>query len=402
MRYFVIKDGHKQDQELLHKILTGRGVDFRMCNLNHEEIVNNIKTCQDYKKIIIVYDPSKRDRIKALTTWFTQYKINYQFINIVTTDHEEVATKIIDRILADKRINDKMNDNLSFPDDKSKMIHGVEKHYGNLVSNVPLIFSRYGHNMWFDGMYKGRSAFLVLGGPSLLKVDYKKLSAPGIITLGVNNSPKTIRPNLWTCVDDPASFLKSIWLDPKIMKFVPYTHSEKTIFDSATWKMTDILVGECPNVWFFKRNEKFNAKQFLFEDTFNWGGHTELDGARSVMLVAIRLLYYLGIRTIYLVGCDFKMDSNTKYHFAQDRTNGSIRGNNNTYDTLKKRFAELKPIFEKNKFRIYNCSPGSHLTVFPFIDFEQAVVNSVIDVNVEQTEGLYDRKSKMEVEKVMP
>lgn len=402
MRYFVIKDGHKQDQELLHKILTGRGVNFNIYNLNHDQIINDIKTCQDYKKIIIVYDPSKRDQIKTLTTWLTQHKIDYQFINIVTTDHEEVATRIIDRILSDRRVNDKVNDNTFFPDDKSKMIHGVEKHYGNLISNVPLIFSRYGHNMWFDGMYKGRAAFLVLGGPSLLKVDYNKLLLPGIITLGVNNSPKTIRPSLWTCVDDPASFLKSIWLDPRIMKFVPYTHSEKTLFDSATWKMTNILVGECPNVWYFKRNERFNAKQFLTEDTFNWGGHTELDGARSVMLVAIRLLYYLGIRTVYLVGCDFKMDTNTKYHFAQDRTNGSIRSNNNTYNVLKKRFAELKPIFEKNKFNIYNCSPGSHLTVFPFIDFEQAVANSVLDIGVEQTDGLYDRKSKMEVEKVTP
>jgi hypothetical protein len=30
---------------------------------------------------------------------------------------------------------------------------------------------------------------------------------------------------------------------------------------------------------------------------------------RSVMLVALRLLHYLGFGTVYLLGCDFKMDA---------------------------------------------------------------------------------------------
>jgi hypothetical protein len=391
VRYIIVKD-NETDLGLLQKILTDRGVIFTYCDLDSKKILEDIR---EYKscKVIIVYDLNIREKINKVVTALRSGRFSYSFINSVSLNNEPVITRIIDRVLSDKRSSSKLHDNLHFPDDRSKFLHGVEKHYGNLVGNVPLIFSRHGHNMWFDGMFRGRSAFLVLGGPSLLRVDYKRLSCPGVLTLGVNNSVRTVRPTLWTSVDDPANFVKSVWLDPKIMKFVPITHSEKTIFDNVSWKMTDILVGECPNVWFYKRNERFNAKQFLFEDTFNWGDHSELGGARSVMLVAIRLLFYLGVRTVYLVGCDFNMSDSVKYHFSQDRSDGSIRNNNRTYEVLIKRFMALKPIFVKNKFNIFNCSPGSALKVFPFLDFDEAIENSVVETD-ERTEGLYERKAE--------
>ena len=100
----------------------------------------------------------------------------------------------------------------------------LDAEYGQ---HMPLFFSREGAEIDVVGSYRGASAFLICNGPSFVKHDLSKLQLPGIMTFGINNGPKTFRPNFWTCVDDPVRFLKSIWLDPKIMKFVPQAHFEK-------------------------------------------------------------------------------------------------------------------------------------------------------------------------------
>jgi hypothetical protein len=164
----------------------------------------------------------------------------------------------------------------------------------------------------------------------------------------------------------------------------------------------DTKVGECPNVWFYRRNERFAADQYLFEDTINWGNHKDYGGGRSIMLAAIRVLFYLGIRTIYLLGCDFKMDNNYRYHFEQNRSDGSVKGNTETYKQLIERFKQLKPTFEQYGLQIFNCYSDSGLKTFPFISVEQAVKQAskqLPDVAHERTEGLYERQGILKQQK---
>lgn len=281
---------------------------------------------------------------------------------------------------------------------------------GKYINPPPMLFTRDGHNCWEADMYRGKSAFLLLGGPSfgdLIKTDIeinnknykvdKLLKSGGFCTMGVNNSVKSFRPDLWVSVDNPTHFMKSIWTDPKIKKYVPYDHCEKNIFDNEKWELSNILVGDCPNVLYYRRNEKFQPKQFMYENTFNWGNHSEFGGGRSVMLVAIRLLYYLGFRKVFLLGCDFKMDENNKYHFDQDRTKASINGNNASYQKLKQWFDILKPEFDKLDYQIFNCNYNSELKTFPFISFKDAyklaTEDFVKDIDNEKTCGLYERES---------
>jgi hypothetical protein len=221
--------------------------------------------------------------------------------------------------------------------------------------------------------------------------------------MGLNNSVKTFRPNLWVCVDSPDHFIRSIWLDPTIQKFAPICHASKFIFDSDQWKFMDIRVGDCPNMVYFKRNEHFQAKQFLWEDWINWGDHKKYGGGRSVMLPALRILFLLGIRRVFLLGVDFKMDDKNKYHFPQDRSKPSISGNSSTYRILNKRFKELRPLFEEQHFYVYNCNPESGLNAFDHVPFDQAIDDVLtefgcIDIKAERTKGLYDtnRRDKKE------
>ena len=287
--------------------------------------------------------------------------------------------------------------------DFSKLRHGRTRHKGTIVSRYlqspPMLFSRDGHSMWLGDMYRGGSAFLILGGPSFASIDKADLRRPGVLTMGVNNSVKSFRPNLWISVDDPSHFMKSTWFDPTITKFVPFSHTDKVVFDNETWKETDIKVGDCPNVWYYRRNEHFIADQYLLEDTFNWGNHKDFGGGRSIMLAAVRMLYHLGVRTIYLLGCDFKMDKDTKYHFEQDRSDSSIKGNMSTYKQLSERFKQLKSIFDDEGLSVYNCNKDSGLKVFPFIDIKEAINNATklmpVDIANERTTGLYDRQANI-------
>ena len=273
---------------------------------------------------------------------------------------------------------------------------GYQHFFQRYVQSPPLLFTQDHHPLWLGDIYRGRSAFLIGGGPSFAGIDSTLLRQPGVLTMGLNNSAKSFRPNLWVSVDRPDHFLRSVWLDATIMKFVPICHADKKVFDSDRWRFTDLRVGDCPNVVYYKRNEQFQPEQFLWEDCINWGNHGRLGGGRSVMLAAIRLLFILGIRRVYLLGVDFKMDEKTHYHFEQGRKLDSIKGNNATYQRLNEWFGVLRPLFEKEEFFIHNCNPESNLKAFDHVPFETALKAVLgtemdgIDVKSERTRGLYD------------
>jgi len=278
--------------------------------------------------------------------------------------------------------------------------HPRERHSGVDVTkefgqSIPFFFTRDGAPIDLIGQYKGSSAFMICNGPSFSQLNHALLKKPGIMTLGVNNGPKTFRPDFWTCVDDPPRFMKSIWLDPKIMKFVPQAHFEKPIFDNEKWELMNKKVGSCPNVVGFRRNEHFIADRFLKETTINWGNHKDYGGSRSVMLPSLRILYLLGFRTVYLLGCDLNMTAENTYHFDEQRDKGAVNGNLSTYKRLiEEYFPQLKPHFDAAGFKVYNCNRESSLKVFPFISFDEAITNATKglgDIEHERTWGLYTK-----------
>lgn len=272
------------------------------------------------------------------------------------------------------------------------------KHLSSLeLQNESPLLNALGKPMLLKDIYYDQSVFLIAGGPSFGEIDQSQLSQPGIMTMGLNNSVKTFRPNLWVCVDQPSHFIRSIWLDPTIMKFTPIANSNKRIFHSDNWQHMQTTVRETPGTIFYARNEKFVAKEWLSQKTFNWGSSERFGGGRSVMLVALRLLHYLGFRRVYLLGVDFHMSEETTYHFDQKRKPDSVRGNTNTYQKLMGWFEELLPYFEADNFEVYNCNPKSNLKVFDFVPYPQAIKDVLedwgnIDLESERTSDLYDEK----------
>lgn len=116
--------------------------------------------------------------------------------------------------------------------DFERLRHARERSVGFAVGQYlqppPMLFTRDGHNVFLGDMYRGHSAFLICGGPSLTSHDLSLLNSRGILTMAVNNAATVVRPNLWCSVDDPGNFSDAIWYDAGITKFVPLCHMEKT------------------------------------------------------------------------------------------------------------------------------------------------------------------------------
>jgi hypothetical protein len=190
-----------------------------------------------------------------------------------------------------------------------------------------------------------------------------------------------------------------VWLDPAITKFVPHAHAEKPIFNNDTWKEMKkagqkVLVGECPNVVYFHRNEKFVANRWLYEDKINWGCSKDYGGCRTVMLPSLRILFLLGFRKVYLLGADFNMTEEYAYHFDEKRERGAVKCNMNTYKRMRDEyFPQLKPYFKDEGFEVYNCNPDSGLRdVFEYCSFEDAIAEAtgkLGEVANERTWGMY-------------
>jgi hypothetical protein len=260
-------------------------------------------------------------------------------------------------------------------------------------SSAPMFYRRNGMPLDLVNMYRGKSVFLINNGPSFKDVDKTLLKQPGIITFGINNGAHVFRPNLWTCVDDPSRFLKSIWDDPTITKFIPMAHFEKPIWDIKTNNFSEELVGDFPNVVGFRRNEKFDAEKWLWEDTINWGNHGDLGGGRSVMVSSLRICHLLGFKNVYLLGCDFEMSTDKKYFFEEQRSKNAINNNNNSYKIMTRYFEALNPLFKQVNFNVFNLNPKSHLKVFDFKDLREVVEKEKLDVS-DTTFGMYTSRKK--------
>jgi len=361
---------------------------YHFCGNKH--CISDIQNCKIWKDTFEGMRKSNISNINSFLPYADKRLKEYLSGNVVLYKKDKPNVKVDDSkrdVIGDRR-------------DDSAFRHPRDRHHGYTTEKeyhqiVPHFFTNDRAFLALEGLYKGRSAFLICNGPSFATLDHKRLNLPGIMTFGVNNGAKTFRPNFWTSVDDPARFLKSIWLDPKIMKFVPQSHFDKLIFDNEKWEMVNTYVRDCPNVVGYMRNDVFNAESFLVESSINWGNSAEKGGGRSVMLPALKILHLLGFRKVYLLGCDMKMSETYTYHFDEQRSKGAVKCNMNTYDHLKEEYLpRLKPVFEAEKFEVYNCNPESELKVFPFVSFEEAISEAMLnlgDVENERTWGMYSK-----------
>jgi len=230
---------------------------------------------------------------------------------------------------------------------------------------------------------RGAPVFLFCGGPSLNSMDLEIFNQRGIVTASVNQVAAThIRPRYAFFVDPPRKFHTSIWDDPGIMKFTRRSLSKgKLAVDTKEgWQVTGKACRDCPNTWFYENSYGLDINDYMIREKPTWGGDLRRGenpvatrSTRNVMLIAMRMLYWLGSRNVFLVGADFNMQEGNSYAFKEPKDKRAASTNNNTYTLLNGFFHDLKPVFKQCDFEVINCTPASHIDAFPRMDYREAV-----------------------------
>ena len=265
----------------------------------------------------------------------------------------------------------------------------------------PLVGSAAGRPAGFLENTQSGGVFLMCGGPSLKEVDFDLFNQRGIVTAAVNNAATLFRPNIWVSVDKPGHFHEHIWGDSGIMKFTRWCVRDGVVRTRAANRLTTAgrMARECPNTWFFEHQSTMDYKKFLSMNPMTWGTNNKTEtavdskgrkqpGKRSCMLPAIRLLYWLGFRRIYLAGCDFNMTPEATYAFDDPKRPSACQSNNGTYQRLNEWFGFLLPHFKENGLEIFNCTDGGNLNAFPRKTLEAAVAREAITGELE-VRGMY-------------
>lgn len=152
---------------------------------------------------------------------------------------------------------------------------------------------------------------------------------------------------------------------------------------------------DCPNVWGFSRESRFNPATFLEDSSAHWGG--EFDSHRKILYTpycAIRLLVHLGIKNIFLLGVDHIMETGKGgYAFPQGRTPGAAKSNNAHYQIVNEAMGQLRPYLEAKDIHVYNCNKESHCPAWDYLPFEEAVATctSMIPEHPLDLAGWYEK-----------
>lgn len=226
-----------------------------------------------------------------------------------------------------------------------------------------------------QGLYKGKSAFLVGGAPSLKTQPYKLLESPGILCFGMNNVPALVRCQYMVCSDDPRCFDRMLLKDPTICKLMNVGYAPKPIRDGDSCKLQD-----CPNVLFFETDIPHDdSRLFIPSKKVSW--------KRNSLFLSISLMAYFGIRRIYLAGSDFgpadrgnPTDPDGQYSVGASLKEDELVWNNLLYKYEIQDLLKLKPVFADAGLEIVDTSAYSKLsTEWRTMPLDKAVEQCLAD-----------------------
>lgn len=149
------------------------------------------------------------------------------------------------------------------------------------------------------------SCWVIGGGPSLDAHSAAAIAASPAPKMCLNLAGAgLLRPTFWTSYDPSVRFLKSVYLDPSILKFVKASRAMDLVPE------TNVKVCDCPNLVFFDGDAQRGFADFLSPE------HPAIVDWNDTLVQAIDILYRLGFRTIYLAGCEMQVDPGPAWRAA--------------------------------------------------------------------------------------
>ena len=250
-------------------------------------------------------------------------------------------------------------------------------------------------------LWRGCAGWLVGGGPSVNEFPYHRLAERGMCSLGINGIAGKVPVKAFTASDPAEKMHIGIWRDPGMLKLIPKvrltrkSHTREKTADGH-FRLTGKNIPDYPNVWAYDRGNAFDPDTFLSSTSATYGNDKKANAQNGrpriifTLFLALRLMHFLGVRRVYLLGVDFYMDPakglNGNYAFDDGRYDGKeedrkreesgvIDGNNSHYLVASEMLAELRPRFEKAGFFVYNVNPMSRLRCFDHVAWEDALAD---------------------------
>jgi hypothetical protein len=210
-----------------------------------------------------------------------------------------------------------------------------------------------------QNMYKDQPVFLLGGHPSIKNEDLSLLQKNGVLSMSMNNTGTLARTDFWLCADPPSCYSSSIIKDPSVLKFARLNYTNQLI-DNKMWK-------DYSSTLFYGGSDQIKFHNLL-ED------HRQCAWWKNVFVIAIQILYHMGFRKIYTVGCHFNIDKKEQYAYETNLKDDEVHYNQATYNMVVNQIKECIPHFKNKGLEIISCTEGSKLNeIFAFKSFEDAI-----------------------------
>lgn len=247
--------------------------------------------------------------------------------------------------------------------------------------------NRNGDRLELTDLYRGRECFLVCGGPSIKELPLDKLNQRGVLISSFNNCPSVlppgVRPHIWTHSDKPIKFHEGLWYDSAVLKIVPWTMWGKPVYRRLSGNLlpSGRAAKDMACTIAYVRHHCFDPDTYLTLEAVCQGNdkkHAKVHPNGwphiiNTMFSMPRILYSLGIRTVYILGADFRMDVTNPYAFDQTKNREGVIEVNRHFRDMNGMFTALRPKFDAAGFQVFNCFEHSGLTAFPYKPFEECL-----------------------------
>jgi len=239
----------------------------------------------------------------------------------------------------------------------------------------PVLYSSKNKKYWnkLKKLYHGQRGFIICNGPSLQIGDLDKLTNE--ITIASNSvylafEQTKWRPTFFTVCDD----LVAQKIHKQIHQYIDVVHAPINI---------GVKFNHCTTYYWkaFKAPRLPPNDKVLFSDNALFGFY----GGYSVTYQNIQLAFHLGLKQIYLIGCDHnykgvgesgavkQITAETENHFIKGyRQKGEIV-NAAPIERMNIAFQHARKFADNNGIQIFNATRGGYLEIFERTSFDKII-----------------------------
>jgi hypothetical protein len=192
----------------------------------------------------------------------------------------------------------------------------------------------------FKNLHSSKHCFIISSGPSISKLNLEPLNRR--LTFGLNRSFMAFKNSYYHCTFDHRLYD----MYPEELKQSRYLFT----LDGRPFGIPIPLVGV--NGW-------------------SWDLEQGIYSGYTISYFALQLAVYMGFKEIYFLGLDLKNEKYNTHFFGEDFH--SLDHDRTEFPKMRKSFEDIAPILKEKGINVYNCSPVSTLSCFPYVDYNLAI-----------------------------